>query len=157
MKKASKINDFRLDIIGRTMSKLHSFYSWGQAGVVLFSTVFFYTVGIQNWKILAIVWALVPLCNAAVFMKVPIAPLIGSEESGMKIRELFGNRLFWILFLMMLCAGASEQGVSQWASAFAEKGLGLSKTWGDLAGPMAFALLMGTARAFYGKYGNRID
>ena len=141
----------------KTMSKLHSFYSWGQAGVVLFSTVFFYTVGIQNWKILAIVWALVPLCNAAVFMKVPIAPLIGSEESGMKIRELFGNRLFWILFLMMLCAGASEQGVSQWASAFAEKGLGLSKTWGDLAGPMAFALLMGTARAFYGKYGNRID
>ena len=141
----------------KTMSKLHSFYSWGQAGVVLFSTVFFYIVGIQNWKILAIVWALVPLCNAAVFMKVPIAPLIGSEESGMKIRELFGNRLFWILFLMMLCAGASEQGVSQWASAFAEKGLGLSKTWGDLAGPMAFALLMGTARAFYGKYGNRID
>ena len=141
----------------KTMSKLHSFYSWGQAGVVLFSTVFFYIVGIQNWKILAIVWALVPLCNAAVFMKVPIAPLIGAEESGMKIRELFGNRLFWILFLMMLCAGASEQGVSQWASAFAEKGLGLSKTWGDLAGPMAFALLMGTARAFYGKYGNRID
>ena len=141
----------------KTMSKLHSFYSWGQAGVVLFSTVFFYIVGIQNWKILAIVWALVPLCNAAVFMKVPIAPLIGAEESGMKIRELFGSRLFWILFLMMLCAGASEQGVSQWASAFAEKGLGLSKTWGDLAGPMAFALLMGTARAFYGKYGNRID
>ena len=57
---------------------------------------------------------------------------------------------------MMVCAGASEQAVSQWASTFAEKGLGITKAAGDLAGPMAFAILMGTSRAFYGKYGDRI-
>lgn len=140
----------------KAMSMLHSFYCWGHVGVVLFSTLFFRIAGIQNWKILAVVWALVPLYNAFVFTKVPIASLIGEGESGLKLKELFTNKLFWILLVMMVCAGASEQAVSQWASAFAEKGLGISKTAGDLAGPMAFAVLMGTSRAFYGKYGHRI-
>ena len=77
-------------------------------------------------------------------------------EKGLSLKELFTSKLFWVLLIMMVCAGASEQAVSQWASTFAEKGLNISKTAGDLAGPMAFAILMGTARAFYGKYGDRI-
>lgn len=141
----------------KAMSMLHSFYCWGYAGVVLLSTIFFYTVGIRNWKILALIWAIVPVCNAFVFTKVPIASLMEDGEKGMSLKELFGMKVFWILFIMMVCAGASEQAVSQWASAFAEKGLGISKTAGDLAGPMAFAILMGTSRVFYGKYGDRID
>ena len=140
----------------KAMSMLHSFYCWGHVGVVLISTLFFYVFGIDNWKILAAVWAVIPICNAFVFTKVPIAKLIEEGESGLRLRELFGIKIFWILLIMMICAGASEQAVSQWASTFAEKGLGISKTAGDLAGPMAFAILMGASRAFYGKYGDRI-
>ncbi len=140
----------------KAMSMLHSFYCWGHAAVVLLSTVFFYTVGIDHWKVLAWVWALVPICNAVAFTKVPIASLIEEGEQGLQLKELFRMRLFWILLVMMICAGASEQAVSQWASTFAEKGLEISKTAGDLAGPMAFAVLMGASRAFYGKYGDRI-
>lgn len=140
----------------KAMSMLHSFYCWGHAGVVLISTLFFHVAGINNWKVLALVWAIVPVCNAFAFMKVPIASLIAEGETGLRLKELFGIRVFWILLVMMICAGASEQAVSQWASTFAEKGLGISKTAGDLAGPLAFAVLMGTSRAFYGKYGDRI-
>jgi len=139
------------------MSLLHSFYCWGHVGVVLLSTLFFWSAGIQNWRFLAWAWAVIPILNAFVFLKTPIAPLISEGEKGMTIAQLFISKIFWILMLMMLCAGASEQAVSQWASAFAEKGLGLSKTMGDLMGPMAFAILMGSSRIFYGKYGERIN
>ena len=141
----------------KAMSMLHSFYCWGHVGVVILSTLFFRAAGIENWKIMALFWALIPIVNAVVFTRVPIASLIAEGETGMKLRELFKQRIFWVLLIMMICAGASEQGVSQWASAFAEKGLGISKTAGDLAGPMMFAILMGLSRAFYGKYGDRID
>ena len=141
----------------KAMSLLHSFYCWGHVGVVLLSTLFFWFFGIANWKILALLWVIIPVCNGILFCKVPIAPLIEEGETGMSLRELCKNRIFWILMLMMMCAGASEQAVSQWASTFAEQGLGVSKTIGDLAGPMAFAILMGSARAFYGKFGDRID
>lgn len=140
----------------KAMSMLHSFYCWGHAGVVLISTLFFYVAGIENWKYLALIWALIPIGNAFAFAKVPIAPLIEDGAAGLQLKELFQIRVFWILFVMMVCAGASEQAVSQWASTFAEKGLGISKTAGDLAGPMAFAILMGTSRLFYGKYGDKI-
>ena len=140
----------------KAMSMLHSFYCWGHAGVVFISTLFFYVAGIENWKILAIIWALIPVGNAIVFTRVPIATLIEDGESGLGLKDLFRMKIFWILLVMMICAGASEQAVSQWASTFAEKGLGISKTAGDLAGPMAFAILMGTSRLFYGKYGDRI-
>lgn len=140
----------------KAMSMLHSFYCWGHVGVVLLSTIFFQLFGINNWKILAFVWALIPLCNAYVFTKVPIATLMEEGEAGLSLKDLLGMKLFWVLLIMMVCAGASEQAVSQWASTFAEKGLGVSKVLGDLAGPMAFAILMGTSRAFYGKYGDRI-
>ena len=141
----------------RAMSLLHSFYCWGHAGVVLVSTVFFYVVGIDNWKILAAAWAVIPIGNAFVFSKVPIVPLLEDGDTGLGLKELFQMKIFWILLIMMVCAGASEQAVSQWASAFAEKGLEISKAAGDLAGPMAFAVLMGISRLFYGKYGDRIN
>lgn len=141
----------------KAMSMLHSFYCWGHVGVVAVSTVFFKVFGTSNWKILAAAWALIPICNAVVFAKVPIAPLIEEGERGLSLKELFSMKIFWILLVMMVCAGASEQAVSQWASTFAEMGLGISKAAGDLAGPMAFAVLMGTSRLFYGKYGDKID
>lgn len=141
----------------KAMSLLHSFYCWGHVGVVLISTLFFSVFGISNWKILALVWALVPVMNGILFSKVPIAPLTPEGETGLSLKELFGSKLFWIFMLMMVCAGASEQAVSQWASTFAEKGLGVSKTIGDLAGPMTFAVLMGLSRLIYGKYGDKFN
>ena len=139
------------------MSLLHSFYCWGHVGVVFLSTVFFAVFGIDNWKIMAIIWACIPLANTILFAKVPIAPLIGEGEKGLTIKELYSKKLFWLFLLMMICAGASEQAVSQWASTFAEKGLGVSKTIGDLAGPMFFAICMGLSRAYYGKFGGKIN
>ena len=141
----------------KAMSLLHSFYCWGHVGVVLLSTLFFKLCGIENWKILALIWAVIPIVNGIVFCKAPIASLIEDGETGMSLRDLCRNQMFWILMLMMVCAGASEQAVSQWASTFAEQGLGVTKTIGDLAGPMAFAILMGSARAFYGKFGEKVD
>ena len=139
------------------MSLLHSFYCWGHVGVVLLSTLFFRFVGIGHWKILACLWALVPLLNMLAFFKVPIAPIIEEGGQGLSFKELLKNKVFWLLMLLMLCAGSCEQAVSQWASAFAEAGLGISKTAGDLAGPMFFAIMMGLSRAFYGKYGDKLD
>ena len=141
----------------KAMSMLHSFYCWGHVGVVFFSSIFFKLAGIENWKLLAVLWAVIPILNALIFTRVPIAPVLPEGEEGMTIGTLFQNRTFWLLFVMMICAGASEQSVSQWASLFAEKGLGISKTAGDLAGPMAFAVLMGASRAFYGNYGEKIN
>ena len=141
----------------KAMSLLHSFYCWGHVGVVLISTVFFRLAGVGNWRILTVLWALIPVGNLVLFAGAPIYSLHEEGEMGLTLRELFTKKIFWILMLMMLCAGASEQAVSQWASIFAEKGLGVSKTVGDLAGPMAFAALMGTSRLIYGKYGDRLN
>lgn len=141
----------------KAMSLLHSFYCWGHVGVVLLSTLFFAVFGIENWRVIALLWAIIPAANLILFTRVPINSLINEDEEGLKPTALFKNKYFYIFFLLMLCAGASEQGVSQWASAFAEAGLGVSKTIGDLAGPMLFATLMGTARALYGKLGHKID
>lgn len=141
----------------KAMSLLHSFYCWGQVGVVLISTAFFAIFGIENWRYLAGVWAIIPIVNAFLFSKTPIAPLIAEGEVGMKITELLRSKVFWVLIVMMLCSGASEHAIIQWASAFAEKGLGITKSVGDLAGPTAFGVLMGLTRVFYGKYGEKID
>lgn len=140
----------------KAMSLLHSFYCWGHMGVVLLSTLFFAIVGIENWKVLAFVWAVVPVLNGIFFTQVPIAPLIAEDETGLSVKELFKEKIFWVFMLLMVCSGASEQAVGQWASTFAEKGLGISKTIGDLVGPMAFAACMGTARVLYGKFGEKI-
>lgn len=138
------------------MSLLHSFYCWGHVGVVLISTVFFAVFGIANWKVLAVIWALVPIVNMIVFTKVPIVSLIEDGEKGMSLGSILKTKLFWVFLLLMICSGACEQAVSQWASTFAEQGLGVSKTIGDLTGPMFFAIMMGTSRAIYGKYGEKM-
>lgn len=139
------------------MSLLHSFYCWGCTGVVLLSTLFFALFGTSHWKILALIWVLLPTANLILFTKVPIYSLHEEGESGMSISELFRVKVFWLLMAMMLCAGASEQAVSQWASTFAEKGLHIQKTVGDLVGPMMFSVLMGLSRLIYGKYGEKLN
>lgn len=141
----------------KAMSLLHSFYCWGHVGVVILSTVFFKVFGIENWRILACIWVIIPVVNTIIFSKTPMMPLIEDGECGMTLPQLFKEKTFWMLMIMMVCAGASEQSVSQWASTFAETGLGVSKTIGDLAGPMAFAIMMGSARAYYGKFGDKIN
>lgn len=141
----------------KTMSLLHSFYCWGSAGVVVLSTLFLAVFGSGSWRVLALIWALLPVANGIFFLKVPLAPLVEEGEKGMTAMELFRSGMFWVIMLMMVCAGASEQAVSQWASTFAEQGLGVSKTIGDLAGPMSFAALMGLSRLLYGKFGDKLD
>lgn len=137
------------------MSLLHSFYCWGQVLTVLVSTLFFRIFGIDNRIWLALIWAVIPALNAVYFCFVPINP-ITEEGAGLSARQLFRDRRFLLLMLLMVCAGASELAVSQWASAFAESALHVSKTVGDIAGPCAFAVLMGTARAIYGKNSEKI-
>lgn len=139
------------------MSLLHSFYCWGQVFTILASTVFFFFFNIENWRIMAFIWALIPLCNGVYFSRVPITFESDKTKEKQKISLLFKNKLFYILAVMMICAGASEIAVSQWASAFAEESLGISKTAGDIAGPCFFALLMGTARLLYTKLSLKIN
>ena len=140
----------------KSMSMLHSFYCWGHVAVVLLSTLFFLVFGIDSWKTLALLWALVPAANLVVFTKVPLYPLVSEDEEGIPLTGLIKRPVFWIFLVVMTCAGASEQAVGQWASSFAEQGLGVSKTIGDLAGPMLFAVCMGTSRFLYGLYGDKI-
>ena len=140
----------------RAMSMLHSFYCWGHVGVVLISTLFFAAFGLSHWRVMAAIWAVLPLAVALMFLNVPIEGLLGEGETGMRLGELAKSKLFWMMFLAMLCSGASEQAVSQWASVLAERGLGVTKALGDLTGPMFFAICMGLARLLYGKFGDRI-
>lgn len=139
-----------------TMSLLHSFYCWGSVGVILGSTLFFTLFGVEHWRILAVLWALVPLYNIFNFASCPIEHLV-EDGQGMTILQLFKTRIFWLLAVLMVCAGASELSMAQWASAFAESALNVSKTVGDMAGPCGFAVAMGICRVFYGKYGEKID
>lgn len=139
------------------MSLLHSFYCWGHVSVVLISTIFFSVFGILNWKYLAIFWSLIPIFNIFLFIKVPILHLIEDGENSLTVKELLSNKIFWLMILLMICAGASEQSVSQWASTFAEKTLNGNKALGDLAGPMFFAIMMGISRTIYGKLGEKIN
>jgi len=138
------------------MSLLHSFYCWGTVGVIVLSTVFMAIFGRENWPVLACFWAVLPLVNAVFFTKVPIAQL-NEDGSSMSVRKLIACPIFWLLVLLMIASGASEQAMSQWASTFAEKGLGVSKALGDLAGPCLFSILMGCSRVFYAKFGEKID
>ena len=139
------------------MSLLHSAYCWGHVAVVLLSTVFFAIAGISGWRILAILWCIVPAVDLAMFTYVPIARLEENAGESIGLKELASQGIFWLMFLMMFAAGASEQAVSQWSSAFAEKGLGVSKTLGDLMGPMLFAICMGVSRTIYGLKGHKLN
>lgn len=139
-----------------TMSLLHSFYCWGCVGVILISTILFTLFGIENWKFVACFWAIVPLYNIYNFATCPIEHLV-DDGKGMSIGQLFKTPLFWISVVLMICSGASEISMSQWASAFVESGIGLSKTVCDLAGPCLFAVTMGICRVFYGKFGTKVN
>ena len=138
------------------MSLLHSFYCWGAMGVILGSTLFFTLFGLENWKILTLIWAVVPLYNTFNFLKCPIERLVDDGKS-MKIRQLFRMPLFWLMIILMICSGASEATMAQWASAFTESAIGVSKTVGDLAGPCLFAMFMGISRMLYGKFSERLN
>lgn len=139
-----------------TMSLLHSFYCWGAVGTILISTLFFLLFGMDSWKWLAVLWALIPAINVYNFATCPIEHLV-EEDEGMKISELFQKPLFWIAICLMICSGASELAMAQWASAYTEAALGLSKALGDLAGPCMFAVTMGISRIIFGKYGDKMD
>jgi fucose permease len=138
------------------MSLLHSFYCWGAMGVILGSTLFFAVFGVENWKILTFIWALVPLYNTFNFIRCPIERLVEDGES-MGVTKLLKTPIFWLMILLMVCSGASEATMSQWASAFTESAIGVSKAVGDLAGPCLFAMFMGIARMLYGKFSERLD
>ncbi len=138
------------------MSLLHSFYCWGSVGVILGSTLFFAVFGIDNWRILAVLWAVIPLYNIFNFATCPIEKLV-AEGQGMTMLQLCRTRTFWIFIVLMVCAGSSELAMAQWASAFTESALHVSKAAGDLAGPCGFAVLMGASRLLYGKYGEKVD
>lgn len=155
---------------GRSMSFLHSFYCWGHVGVVLLSALFFYVFGIGSWRVAALLWALVPVLNIPLFAVSPLDMVAADEANDcqkdktsappakpMGIPALLRSGAFWLLVIMMVAAGASEQAVSQWASSFAERGLGVGKAVGDLAGPMAFAFLMGLSRLISGKWADKLD
>ena len=138
------------------MSILHSFYCWGHMAVVILSTAFFTFIGIENWRVLPFIWAAVPLFNIFFFSKVPLRVLV-EESQRVPVSRLCKSGIFWMLMLLMVAAGASEQAMSQWSSLFAEAGLSVSKTMGDLLGPCMFAALMGTARLVYGVLGSRLN
>ena len=141
----------------KAMSILHSFYCWGHVGVVILSTLFFYLLGIKNWRVLCLLWAIFPIFNIFLFMKVPIKTSVDDGKIKPALKMLATKRLFWVFVVIMICSGASEQGMGQWASTLFEKELGLSKIIGDLAGPMSFAFMMGLTRLLYGKYGEHVN
>ena len=138
------------------MSLLHSFYCWGFLGVILLSTLFFTVFGLENWRILACIWALIPIYNIYNFVTGPIEKLV-EEGEGLTMGQLLKTKFFWIFIVLMVCAGSSEIAMTQWASAFAESALQVSKTVGDLAGPCGFAICMGISRILYGKFGEKVD
>lgn len=138
------------------MSLLHSFYCWGAVGVILGSTLFFYFFGLDNWRLLACLWALIPLYNILNFATCPIEPIV-QDSKGMSMTSLLRNRMFWLFLLLMIAAGASESSMAQWTSAFAETSLRVDKAVGDIAGPCGFSFCMGLGRLWYGKKGQSVD
>ena len=139
-----------------TMSLLHSFYCWGTAATILISSLFFFLFGMNSWKWLAVMWALIPAINIYNFATCPIEHLV-NDGNGMGVRQLFRTPVVWLAICLMICSGASELAMAQWASAYAEAALGLSKTFGDLIGPCMFAITMGISRLIFGKYGEKMD
>ncbi|MCO6558747.1 MAG: MFS transporter [Bifidobacterium sp.] len=141
----------------KAMSLLHSFYCWGQLATVIISTLFLWFFGINNWPTLSCIWAIVPVIGIVMFATAPMPDIVPEGITAMTARDLLGRPVSYLFFIMMLCAGAAEQGMSQWASAFAESGLGVQKVIGDLAGPADFALMMALSRTIYGIWGNKIN
>ena len=143
------------DAKASAMSLLHSFYCWGQVGVVLITTLLLRLIGENLWFIIPILWSLLPLYNLFRFLKVPLMPTVPEEEKT-PLKTLFTSKIFLVALLLMLCAGASELAMSQWSSLFAERALGVTKVIGDLLGPCLFAVFMGIGRTIYGVWGEKI-
>ena len=139
-----------------TMSLLHSFYCWGAVLTILVSSVFLAIFGMDSWKWLSVVWAVIPLYNIYNFATCPIEHLV-EDGKGMGVKKLFSTPLFWLSIVLMVCSGASELAMAQWASAFTESALGLNKTLGDLLGPCLFAVAQGISRVIYGRFGEKIE
>ena len=137
------------------MSLLHSFYCWGQLFTILVSTLFFVLFGINNWRVMSLLWAILPLLNSIYCIFIPIRQLT-EKGKALSVKKLFSNKHFWMFLFIMVCAGSTELTVAQWASALAEKNLHVSKTVGDLLGPCMFALFMGIVRALYAKISSKI-
>lgn len=143
-----------------SMSFLHSFYCWGVMLVVLLSTAYFAAFGTANWRVLALLWAVLPAVNGVLFLFAPFGSPREEESApaaSVGLGGLLKNKTVWLLMLFMLCAGASEQAVSQWSSTFAEQGLGVDKTLGDLIGVCGFALMMGISRMLYSLVSRKSD
>ena len=134
---------------GADMAFTHSFYCWGQAFTVLVSTLLIFLIGQQHWHFIPMFWAIIPLLNMINFMRVPVIEQ-PDDPISKTANTLFKNRDFWIFAVIMICAGASEITMAEWASLFAQKALGVSKTVGDLLGPCAFAVCMGSGRVIFG-------
>ena len=152
----SPVNDaIPSDNRGSSMAFLHSFYCWGVLGSVLISTLLLRLFGQDHWQWIMVFWMIVPIANLILYTICPFPPMISGNENG-GVR-LAGMSLFWIAMIVMIASGASELALAQWASLFAQKGLGISKTLGDIAGPCFFAFMMGVGRIYYGVRGEKID
>ena len=138
------------------MSLLHSFFCWGQVGVVVITTLLLKLLGPSLWYLLPVAWSLIPIYNFFRFIQVPLLPPVAEHERT-PIRALLKKPVFVVALLLMLSAGASELTMSQWASLFAEKGLGVGKILGDLLGPCLFAVFMGIGRTIHGVMGHRMN
>lgn len=139
------------------MSLLHSFYCWGSVAIIALSTVFFEFVGIEHWRVATVLWSIVPFLDGILFLTVPLCNIVGDDEEKIPIKQMFSSGLFWLFLVLMACSGSSELAVTQWASVYAEKTLGIPKAVGDIAGPMFFALCAAIVRTLYGKYGERAN
>ncbi|MBQ6884261.1 MAG: MFS transporter [Clostridia bacterium] len=141
---------------GADMAFSHSFYCWGQAFTVLVSTILIYLIGQDGWQLIPIIWAVIPFVNMFNFMRVPIVEQV-DEPVSKTAKALFKNRDFWIFAIIMICAGASEITMAEWASIFTQQALGVSKTVGDLLGPCAFAICMGSGRVIFGLFDGKFN
>lgn len=139
-----------------SMSLLHSFYSWGQVLVIILTTAALLLTGFDFWFVIPLLWAILPVATLIKFTKVPLVPPQRAEERT-TFKGLMSSRIFIIALLLMVCSGAAEQAMAQWASLFAEKGLGIPKALGDLLGPCLFAVMMGIGRTLYGIKGQKIN
>ncbi len=138
------------------MAVLHSFYCWGQAFTVLVTTGLVFLFGFKQWYFIPAIWAIIPFLNMFSFLRVPIVQPSPDEKMS-TFSELVKKPLFLVYMVMMFCAGASEIAMAEWASIFAQNALGVSKAIGDITGPCAFALFMGTGRVVYAKLSKKVS
>lgn len=147
-----------------SMGFLHSFYCWGALGVVLISTLLLLWTGMGSWKLLALLWALIPAVNTVIFLVSPMNQPSAELEETSSLSKLVKTKMFWLFIFIMILGGACEQAMAQWASAFAETVLTeinivpeSAKLFGDLLGPCFFALTMALSRMIYPKVCEKYD